>query len=50
MKYLVRIYHTNKDKQNEWVDTLEKALSYIKKSENDVEFIVECSNQTDLFF
>jgi hypothetical protein len=31
--YLVRIYHTNKDKQNESVASFETALSLIGKKE-----------------
>jgi len=50
MKYLVRIYHTNKDKQNETVDTLERALTIIGKQKNEVYLRVNWLNYTDLFF
>ena len=50
MKYLVRIYHTNKDKQNENVNTLERALQLIGKQENEVYLRVNWLNFTDLFF
>ena len=36
MKYLVRIYHTNKDKQNETVNTLERVLQLTGKTESDI--------------
>jgi hypothetical protein len=50
MKYLVRIYHTNKDKQNESVSTLEQALLLLGKSESDIYKRVDWLHYTDLFF
>lgn len=50
MKYLVRIYHTNKDKQNENINTLERALQLIGKQENEVYLRVNWLHYTDLFF
>jgi hypothetical protein len=50
MKYLVRIYHTNKDKQNENVSTLERALQLIGKTESDIYNRVNWLHYTDLFF
>lgn len=50
MKYLVRIYHINKDKQNESVSTLEQALLLLGKSESDIYQRVNWLHYTDLFF
>lgn len=50
MKYLVRKYHTNKDKQNESTNNWERALQYIGKKESDVYLKVDWLNFTDLFF
>jgi hypothetical protein len=50
MKYLVRIYHTSKDKQNESVSTLEQALLLLGKSESDIYQRVDWLHYTDLFF
>ena len=50
MKYLVRIYHTNKDKQNEPTNSLETALKYIGKSESDIYNKVDWLHYTDIFF
>ena len=50
MKYLVRVNHTNKDKQNENVNTLERALQLIGKTESDIYNRVNWLNFTDLFF
>jgi uncharacterized protein Smg (DUF494 family) len=49
-KYLVRIYHINKDKQNESVSTLEQALILLGKSESDIYNRVNWLQYTDLFF
>jgi hypothetical protein len=49
-KYLVRIYHINKDKQNESVSTLEQALLLLGKSESDIYQRVNWLHYTDLFF
>ena len=48
--YLVRIYHTNKDKQNESVATFETALSLIGKKETEIKLKVNWLNFTDCFF
>lgn len=50
MKYLVRLYHVNKDKQNESVPTLEQALQLLGKSESDIYQRVDWLHYTDLFF
>lgn len=50
MKYLVRIYHTNKDKQNESVSTLGQALFLLGKNESDIYNKVNWLHYTDLFF
>ena len=50
MNYLVRKYHINKDKQNEVFSTLEEALLFISKSENDIYLKVNWLHLTDLFF
>ena len=50
MKYLVRIYHTNKDKQNESTNDWERALKYIGKSESDIYHKVNWLHYTDVFF
>ena len=35
-KFLVRLYNSNKDKENVWVDTLEEALRVLKVKESDI--------------
>lgn len=50
MKYLVRIYHTNKDKQNESTNDWERALKLIGKSESDIYTRINWLNFTDLYF
>lgn len=50
MKYLVRLYHNNKDKQNESTSTLKQALTIIGKRESDIYQRVNWLNYTDLFF
>ena len=50
MKYLVRIYHTNKDKQNEQTNSFGDALKYIGKKESEIYQRVNWLHYTDLFF
>ena len=50
MKYLVRIYHNQKDKQNESTNDWECALKYIGKSESDICQKVDWLYFTDIFF
>lgn len=50
MQYLVRKYHTNKDKQNEVFSTLEEALLCIGKKETDIYLKVNWLHLTDVFF
>ena len=50
MKYLIRIYHTNKDKQNEQTNDFETALKYVNKTEKEVYLKVNWLHYTDLFF
>lgn len=50
MKYLVRIYHTNKDKQNESTNDWERALKCIGKSESDIYHKVDWLYLTDIYF
>jgi len=35
-KFLVRIYHSNKDKQNIWFDSLEESLEALGATESDI--------------
>jgi len=50
MKYLVRIYHTNKDKQNESTNSFETALQFLGKKETEIHLKVNWLHYTDLFF
>lgn len=50
MKYTVRIYHINKDKQNELTNDWMQALQYIGKSEIDIYQKVNWLHYTDIFF
>lgn len=50
MKYLIRKYHTNKDKQNESTNSFDIALQYIGKTESDIYLKVDWLHFTDLFF
>lgn len=50
MKYLARIYHTNKDKQNEQTNDFKIALSHLNKVETDIYLKVDWLHYTDLFF
>lgn len=50
MKYLVRIYHINKDKQNESTDSFEVALRHVNKTEKEIYLRVNWLHYTDLFF
>jgi hypothetical protein len=50
MKYLARIYNTNRDKQNESTNSFERALKYIGKSESDIYHKVDWLHYTDIFF
>ena len=40
-KFLVRLYNSNKDKENVWVDTLEEALRVLKVNESDIVSVSE---------
>jgi len=35
-KFLVRIYHSNKDKQNIWFDSLQESLESLGVTESDI--------------
>ena len=35
-KFLVRIYHSNKDKQNIWFDSLQESLESLGATESDI--------------
>ena len=50
MKYLIRIYHTNKDKQNESTNDFETALRHVNKIEKEIYLRVDWLHYTDLFF
>lgn len=49
-KYLVRIYHPQRDKDNTVVDSWEDALKKINKEEKDIYTKVDWLNCTDHFF
>ena len=40
-KFLVRIYHSNKDKQNIWFDSLEESLEALGVTESDIVSVSE---------
>ena len=40
-KFLVRIYHSNKDKQNIWFDSLEESLEALGATESDIVSVSE---------
>lgn len=50
MKYLVRIYHANKDKQNESTNDFKIALRHVNKTENEIYLRVNWLHYTDLYF
>ena len=50
MRYLVRLYHTSKDKQNESTNDFKLALAWIGKSESDIYHKVNWLHFTDVFF
>ena len=40
-KFLVRIYHSNKDKQNIWFNSLEESLEALGVTESDIVSVSE---------
>ncbi len=50
MKYLVRKYIKNQDKDNEVVETWEEALKLLGKSEKDIYLTVPLFGGEDFFF
>ena len=48
--YLVRKKHTNKDKENNWVETFEQALTLIGQTKENIKQSVAWLNYIDYFF
>ena len=48
--YLVRKKHTNKDKENNWVETFEQALALIGPTKENIKQSVSWLNYIDSFF
>ena len=48
--YLVRKKHTNKDKENNWVETFNEALALIGQTKENIKQSVSWLNYIDYFF
>ena len=48
--YLVRKKHTNKDKENNWVETFEQALTLIGQTKENIKQSVAWLNYIGYFF
>jgi hypothetical protein len=50
MKVLARKYVVNNDKTNEWFDSIDDGIKYLKQTEDKIRLRVEWLCYTDIFF